>query len=189
MKDFMHKAEVQQLVGSAYRRIEGPQGPGLQRYDAEQLATLPAGARDWSLGVANPIAWADLRAGDVVLDLGSGGGIDTILAAASVPAGRAIGLDLLPEMCRRGRRHAREAGAGNVHFVAGEMEAIPLPDASVDVIVSNGVVNLSARKMRVLFECARVLRPGGRLCLADLTLEDSEALPAEVLTHPAAWAG
>lgn len=99
-----------------------------------------------------------------------------------------IGLDLLPEMCARARRHAAKSGLANVEFVEGEMEAIPLPDNSVDAVISNGVINLSARKMRALFECARVLRPGGQLCITDVTI-DERRLPPEVLTHPAAWSG
>ncbi|MPZ88372.1 MAG: methyltransferase domain-containing protein [Nitriliruptorales bacterium] len=189
MSDLMHKAEIQRLVVGAYRAVGSPGGAGSVAYTGAQLAGLPAGAVEWSLGVGNPVAWADLRAGDVVLDLGCGGGIDTLLAAGSVgPSGRAIGLDLVLEMCARGRRHAVEAGVANACFVGAEMEAIPLPDDSVDAVVSNGVVNLSARKMRVLFEAFRVLRPGGRLCLTDLTIEE-ERLPVEVLTHPAAWSG
>lgn len=121
--------------------------------------------------------------------MGCGAGIDSLLAAYRVgPTGRVTGLDLLPEMCERARVHAREAGLSNLEFVEGEMEAIPLPDDSVDVVISNGVINLSARKMRALFECARVLRPGGHLCLTDVTIDES-VLPPEVLTHPAVWSG
>jgi arsenite methyltransferase len=98
------------------------------------------------------------------------------------------GIDLLPEMCERARRHAVAAGVSNVTFLEGEIEAIPLPDRSADVVVSNGVLSLSARKARVFHEARRVLRPGGRLCLSDMTLEE-EQLPDEVLLHPAAWAG
>lgn len=184
----MHKAEIQEMVREAYGRIDGADAAGTGHYPPAQLAQVPAGAARWSLGVGNPLAHADLRPGEVVLDLGSGGGIDTILAARAVgPSGRAIGLDLLPEMCARARRHARAGGVGNAEFVEGEMEAIPLPDASVDVVISNGVINLSARKLRVLLECGRVLRPGGRLSVTDLTVDRD--LPPEVLTHPAAWAG
>jgi ubiquinone/menaquinone biosynthesis C-methylase UbiE len=124
-----------------------------------------------------------------VLDVGSGGGIDTILAANRVgPSGRAIGLDLLEEMGERARRHAVQAGVdGWTEFLQGEMEAIPLPDESVDVAISNGVINLSARKSRALAEIFRVLRPGGRICVADLVVDDD--LPPEVLTSDSAWAG
>ncbi len=188
MTDLMHKAEIQQLVRDAYRAITTPAAAGAVLYDAAQLAELPPTAEEWSLGVGNPVAWAGLRPGQVVLDLGSGAGIDTILAARrTAPTGQAIGLDFLPEMCARGRANAASAGVTNVDFVQGEMEAIPLKGASVDVVVSNGVINLSARKTRVLAECFRVLRPGGRLCVADVTVE--EDLPPQILTHPSAWAG
>jgi len=127
--------------------------------------------------------------GETVLDVGAGGGIDTILAARAVgPTGKAIGLDLLDEMAERARANAAEAGVqGWTEFVRGEMEDIPLPDASVDVVISNGVINLSPRKSRVLAEIHRVLKPGGRLCVADLTVE--EDLPPEILTSDSAWAG
>ncbi len=186
MTDLMHKAEIQEMVRSAYRALGPPGGPGSVYYDAEQLAGLPPGAVAWSLGVGNPLAHAVLPPGSHVLDVGCGAGIDALLAART--AGRVTGLDLLPEMCDRARAHARQAGLTNVEVVEGEMEAIPLPADSVDAIVSNGVVNLSARKMRTLFECARVLRPGGHFCLTDVTLDESD-LPPEVLTHPAAWSG
>lgn len=190
MADLLHAAEVHASVRQAYREIGDPAGANADAgYTAEQLARVPAGAVAWSLGVGNPLAHADLRAGDTVLDVGSGGGIDALLAARRVgPTGRVIGLDPLPEMRERARAHARDAGLDNVEFVGGQMEAIPLPDASVDAITSNGVLNLSPRKMRALFECARVLRPGGRFCVSDMTLEERE-LPVEVLTHPAAWSG
>jgi arsenite methyltransferase len=189
MTDLMRKAEIQAMVRVAYQALDAPNAAGAVYYDAGQLAGLPDGAVRWSLGVGNPLRHARLRPGAVVLDVGCGAGIDTLLAARLVgPTGRVIGLDLLPEMCDRGRRHAAEAGVGNVEFVEGEMEAIPLPDDSVDAVISNGVINLSGRKMRALFECARVLRPGGLLCLTDVTLEE-DRLPPEVLTHPAAWSG
>ncbi|MDQ6849380.1 MAG: methyltransferase domain-containing protein [Actinomycetota bacterium] len=189
MADLMHKAEIQAMVRAAYLALDAPTGAGAGYYDIVQLAELPVGAIAWSLGVGNPLAHAVLPPGAVVLDVGCGAGIDTLLAARQVgPAGRVIGLDLLPEMCERGRGHAREAGITNVEFVEGEMEAVPLPDGSVDAVISNGVINLSGRKMRALFECARVLRPGGQLCLTDVTL-DEDRLPPEVLTHPAAWSG
>jgi arsenite methyltransferase len=186
--DLMHKAEIQDLVRSAYRAISTPAGAGAGLYDDGQLAQLPLDAQEWSLGVDNPVAWADLRPGEAVLDVGSGGGIDTILAARRVaPHGRAVGLDFLPEMCERARAHAEAAGVDNASFIEGEMEAMPLENGSVDVVVSNGVINLSARKTRVLAECFRVLRPGGRLCVADITVD--EDLPPQILTHPSAWAG
>ena len=150
---------------------------------------MPPGAVAWALGVGNPVRYARLQPGQVVLDVGSGGGIDTILAAKRVGSrGRAIGLDMLEEMCERGRGHATQAGVvGWTRFLQGEMEDIPLPDRSVDVAISNGVLNLSARKSRALAEIFRVLRPGGRICIADLTVEGE--LPPEVANDQSAWAG
>jgi arsenite methyltransferase len=130
-----------------------------------------------------------LRPGEAALDVGSGGGIDTVLAARRVgPEGKAVGLDTLEEMCERGRRHAAQAGVEEwTEFVRGEMEGIPLPDGSLDVVLSNGVLNLSARKSRALAEIFRLLRPGGRICMADLTVEGE--LPPEVANDQSAWAG
>lgn len=189
MTDLMYKAEIQRMVRAAYRALDVPAGAGAGYYDPARLEGLPAGAVAWSLGVGDPLAHAVLPAGATVLDIGCGAGLDALAAARRVgPHGRVIGLDLLPEMCERARAHAREAGLDNVEFVEGEMEAVPLPDDAVDAVISNGVINLSARKMRALFECARVLRPGGHLCLTDVTL-DERTLPPEVRTHPAAWSG
>jgi arsenite methyltransferase len=188
-KDLMFKDDIQRLVADAYRRLDDPRGAAMRFYADEEVSGLPAGARRWALGVGNPVRWAGLRDGEVVADLGCGAGIDTLLAARRVaPAGRAYGFDLLDGMVRRGQAFASEAGARNAAFIQAEMEALPLADASVDVVVSNGAINLSARKSRVLAEAHRVLRPGGRLCVADLTI-DEEELPSEVLTHPSAWAG
>lgn len=188
-RDLMYKDEVQQLVVDAYRKLDSPRGAGTRHYREEQLADLPDGAREWALGVGNPLAWADLRDGEVVVDLGCGAGIDTLLAARAVaPSGRAIGVDLLPQMIGRARAYAAEADIGNVEFHRAEIETLPLPDDSVDVVVSNGTLNLSARKSRVLAEAHRILRAGGRLCVSDLTIREEE-LPTQILTHPAAWAG
>ena len=152
-------------------------GPAL--YDALQLAELPGAAVLASLGCGNPIAVAELREGETVLDLGSGGGIDVLLSARRVgPAGRAIGLDMTDEMLELARRHAAEAGATNVSFVKGTIEAMPLPDASVDVVISNCVINLAADKPAVFREIARVLRPGGRVGVSDVVAAD-ELTPAE----------
>lgn len=129
-----------------------------------------------------------MQPGEQVLDLGSGGGIDCLLAAQAVGApGSVVGVDFLPEMVERGRSSAAASRLDNVQFVLAEIEDLPLPDASVDVVISNGVVNLSPRKVRVLAEAFRVLRPGGRLAVADLVLEHD--LPPEIATHPAGWAG
>ena len=139
----------------------------------------------WPTTCASP----RIQPGDTILDIGCGGGIDTILAARRTgPTGKVIGLDFLPEMLQRTANAAQEAGLHNIETLYGEMEAIPLPDGSVDLIISNGVINLSARKARVMAECARVLRPGGRLCVSDFTV-DQDQLPADILTQPAAWAG
>lgn len=146
-------------------------GAGL--YGDGTLSALPAPAVTASMGCGNPFAVADLREGDVVLDLGSGGGIDVLLSASRVgPTGRAYGLDMTPEMLQLARANAAEAGAGNVEFLEGRLEAIPLPDASVDVVISNCVINLSPDKARVFAEIARVLRPGGRVGVTDVVAED-----------------
>jgi SAM-dependent methyltransferase len=186
----MHSAEVKELVRDAYRNVPPTTAAVAHKlYSAKELAGLPPSAIHRALGVANHLRFADIRPGETILDIGCGGGIDTILAAQRTgPTGQVIALDFLPEMLERAAAAVREAGLGNVRALEGEMEAIPLPDASVDLIVSNGVINLSPRKVRVLAECARVLRPGGRICVSDLSVEQ-DALPPEILTQPAAWAG
>lgn len=187
--DLMFKNEIQELVAEAYRALDEPDGPATRYYTEEQLALLPEGARRWALGVGNPLLWGRIEEGMTVVDLGCGSGIDVILAAHQVgPGGRAIGVDLLPEMIERAEALAAEAGLDNTEFLRTEMEDLPLPDDSVDVVSSNGAINLSARKSRVLAEAHRVLRPGGQLVTADLTINE-EDLPPEILTHPSAWAG
>lgn len=188
-KDLMYKDEIQELVGEAYRALEDPGAPAARFYADEQLTGLPDGVRQWTLGVGNPLAWARLEPGEAVVDLGCGSGADALLAAGEVgPTGRVAGVDFLGEMVERARGFAAEAGADHLELHQAEMEDLPLPDASADVVISNGSINLSARKSRVLAEAHRVLRPGGRLVVADLTIREEE-LPAEVLTHPSAWAG
>jgi arsenite methyltransferase len=148
-------------------------------YDAEQRASLPEAAVLASLGCGNPTAVAELRPGETVLDLGSGGGIDVLLSASRVgPTGFAYGLDMTDEMLELARRNAAAAGATNVEFRKGRIESIPLGDATVDVVISNCVVNLSTDKAAVLAEVARVLRPGGRIGISDVVADD-ELSPAE----------
>jgi arsenite methyltransferase len=142
-------------------------------YDAGQRDELPDAAVLASLGCGNPVAVADLSEGETVLDLGSGGGIDVILSAKRVgPSGTAYGLDMTDEMLALARRNAAEAGVANVHFLKGFIEAIPLPADSVDVVISNCVINLATDKAAVLTEIARVLRPGGRVGVSDVVAED-----------------
>ena len=165
---------------------EGSFGQAL--YDAEQRGALPETAVLASLGCGNPTAVAELREGETVLDLGSGGGIDVILSARRVgETGTAYGLDMTDEMLALARRNAREADVRNVHFLKGVIEQIPLPADSIDVVISNCVINLSTDKPAVLAEIARVLRPGGRIGISDVVAEDRLS-PAE-RAERGGWAG
>jgi arsenite methyltransferase len=157
-------------------------------YTDPETDGLPADALAASLGCGNPTALAELRPGDVVLDLGSGGGIDVLLSAKRVgPTGKAYGLDMTDEMLALARENQRRAGATNVEFLKGEIERIPLPDQSVDVIISNCVINLSGDKPRVIREAFRVLRPGGRLAISDIVVRGH--VPPEIKKSMELWAG
>ncbi len=149
------------------------EGFGARLYTDAERGGLPEEAVLASLGCGNPIAMAELRDGETVLDLGSGGGIDVLLSARRVgPSGKAYGLDMTDEMLQLARANAAKSGASNVEFLKGRIEAIPLPDASIDVVISNCVVNLSPDKAAVLAETARVLKPGGRIGITDVVAED-----------------
>jgi arsenite methyltransferase len=157
-------------------------------YDQAQKSALPAEAVAASLGCGNPTALARLQPGEVVLDLGSGGGIDVLLSAKRVgPKGKAYGLDMTDEMLVLARENQKKAGVENVEFLKGAIESVPLPDNTVDVIISNCVINLSGDKDRVLAEAFRVLKPGGRLAIADVVVRG--AVPAEIRRSMELWVG
>lgn len=157
-------------------------------YDDAELADLPAGLEAGSLGCGNPTALADLREGETVLDLGSGAGLDVLLSARRVgPSGKAYGVDMTDEMLEKARANAREADVGNVEFLRGEIEDLPLPDDSVDVVISNCVINLSTDKRRALEEAFRVLRPGGRFAVSDIVVRGP--VPGAIRRSMELWVG
>jgi arsenite methyltransferase len=157
-------------------------------YESAQTAGLPQGAVLASLGCGNPTALAQLKPGEIVLDLGSGGGIDVLLSAKRVsPGGKAYGLDMTDEMLSLARENQKKAGVENVEFLKGEIENIPLPESAVDVVISNCVINLSADKDRVFQEAFRVLRPGGRFAVSDVVVKGE--VPAEIRRNMELWVG
>jgi SAM-dependent methyltransferase len=173
---------------SSCRNGEAQRDPVTADLYGSEVAGLPAEAVLASLGCGNPALLAELREGETVLDLGSGGGIDVLLSARRVGArGKAYGLDMTEEMLALADENKRKAGATNVEFLKGEIEAIPLPDASVDVIISNCVINLSADKERVLREAFRVLRPGGRLAVSDIVRRGD--MPEKMARNVELWTG
>ncbi len=178
-------APVQEQSGCCGPQASVPAGSSF--YSAAELDGLPESVTEMSLGCGNPIAIAELQPGEVVLDLGSGGGIDCFLAAKQVgPEGRVIGLDMTPEMIKLARRNAKRMGVTNVDFRYGEIEEIPLPDESVDVVISNCVINLSPDKDAVFREVSRVLRPGGRMNVSDMVIQGE--LPQPIRDSLGAWA-
>ncbi|MFQ5796371.1 MAG: arsenite methyltransferase [Candidatus Bipolaricaulia bacterium] len=193
--------EIKQAVKEAYTKVAqradccgtagcGSSGTYLTQigYSAEELTTLPEGAMDTAAGCGNPTALAELCAGEVVLDLGSGVGIDVFLAAEKVgPAGKVIGVDMTEAMVEKARANAVEMGVEHVEFRLGEIEALPVEDESVDVIISNCVINLSLDKDAVFRETFRVLRSGGRMMISDIVTQGE--IPEEIRNSLASWAG
>src|SRR5271163_2003046 len=197
------KEEVQSKYGTAARRFAGGESSACgcassaipccdpissNLYELSETAGLPEQAVLASLGCGNPTALAQLMPGETVLDLGSGGGIDVLLSARRVgPSGKAYGLDMTDDMLALARENQRKAGASNVEFLKGEIENIPLPENSVDVVISNCVINLAADKDRVLRETFRVLRPGGRFAVSDVVVRGD--VPAEIRKNMELWVG
>ena len=202
MDDQSIKEQVRENYARAARRVASEESGGgccgtaapcgnpitSNLYDDGETAALPAAAVAASLGCGNATALAELRAGETVLDLGSGGGIDVLLSAKRVgPSGKAYGLDMTDEMLALASENQQKAGVDNVEFLKGEIEAIPLPDNSVDVIISNCVINLSADKDRVFAEAFRVLRPGGRVAVSDVVVRGE--VPLQIRRSIELWIG
>jgi SAM-dependent methyltransferase len=191
---FVEEPALSEVEGPVQASCCGPSeasveetGIATRLYSDEELTDLPDSVTDISLGCGNPTAIAELQPGEVVLDLGSGGGIDCFLAAKKVgPEGRVIGLDMTTDMIKLARRNAKKLGATNVDFRYGEMEEIPLPDESIDAIISNCVINLSPDKDAVFGEAYRVLRPGGRMSVSDIVVDGE--LPQAIRNRLDAWA-
>ena len=186
--------DVRDYYGDAARTRGAEPGTdhrwGASQYDGDTLAEGPSAAADLSMGCGNPFAMADLGPGETVLDLGSGGGLDVILSAKRVgPTGRAYGLDFLDEMLDIARANASEAGIDNAEFLHGMIESIPLPDASVDVVISNCVINLAPDKTPVFGEIARVLRTGGRVAISDVVADNGVDPSADGTDWAACGAG
>ena len=166
--------------------LVGPTSAKWLGYDAHEIDALPRSVTESFAGVGNPLGFGELRAGETVLDLGSGAGLDSILAARRVgPAGKVIGVDFAAEMVEKAKRNAEVVGATNVEFRQGEADALPMSDGSVDMVISNGVFNLCLDKPKVLAEVFRVLRPGGRIQMADMLLE--EGVTPEEVAQKGAW--
>src|SRR5579863_8877822 len=200
----MPEADIKEVVRNRYAQIarnvrapgssccydgeRGSEGISANLYGAGETQCLPHDAVAASLGCGNPTALAELKPGETVLDLGSGGGIDVLLSARRVgPSGKAYGLDMTDEMLALARENQRKAGATNVEFLKGMIESIPLPDNSVDVIISNCVINLSSDKDAVLREAIRVLRPGGRFAVSDVVVRGDA--PADIRRSMELWVG
>src|SRR3972149_3211574 len=195
MSEHEIKATVREKYGQEALRVLSGKGSACcgdpissNLYSAEDAACLPETAGLASLGCGNPTALAELHPGETVLDLGSGGGIDVLLSARRVgPTGKVYGLDMTDEMLALARENQRKAGVENVEFLNGDIERIPLPDASVDVIISNCVINLAADKRKVLAEAFRVLRPGGRFAVSDIVVRGE--VSTEVRASVELWVG
>ena len=187
MTEFDIKQAVRDRYGQAAGESAGEQA-ATELYDDAERAAVPVQAVQASLGCGNPTALADLHPGETVLDLGSGGGLDVLLSARRVgPTGKAYGVDMTEEMLALAERNKADSGLRNVEFLHGEIEHVPLPDAAVDVVISNCVINLAADKDRVLREALRVLRPGGRFAVADIVVRGP--MPAELRRIVGLWTG